>query len=560
MNMKKANSRPSSPSGPPPQPDFRVLFEAAPGLYLVLTPDFKIVAVSDAYLRATMTKRDEILGRGIFDIFPDNPNDPTATGVRNLTDSLERVVKRGASDTMAVQKYDIRRPEAEGGGFEVRYWSPINSPVMGANGAVTFIIHRVEDVTEYILLRSCGKEMETEISLREEEIGRRNRVEEELREAEERMRSMVDHVIDGVISIDERGTVESCNPAAERIFGYSASEIIGRNVNVLMPPPYHDEHDDYLANYRRSGEAKIIGIGREVVGLRKDGSTFPMELAVSTFYLGRTRHFTGMVRDISERKQAAAALQTNQERLSEMRSEVAHLDRLKSMGEMVAGIAHEIGQPLNAIKNFANACSNKLKNAAPQADDQLTSWLKQIDQAASIGSDVLKSLRRFARGKTTQRNKVDLNVVVDEAVEIMRFSCQQKRVVIDWQRHPESLFVEADGVQLHQILANLLQNAIDSMAGLPIAKRWIRISLSNDETHAIVKVIDNGPGIPADLGKSIFNPFVTTKLEGLGLGLSISKSLAEAHGGTLGFESSPETPTTFYLRLPFFDHEARDGT
>jgi len=323
MNKHQANSRSATSSEPSSQPDFRVLFESAPGLYLVLTPDFRIVAVSDAYLRATMTKREEILGRGIFDVFPDNPNDPTATGVRNLTDSLERVVKRGVSDTMAVQKYDIRRPE--GGGFEVRYWSPVNSPVFGGHGEVTFIIHRVEDVTEYVLLRSRGQAMETEISLREEEIDQRKRVEEELRAAEERMRSIVDHVIDGIITIDERGTIESCNPAAERIFGYSASEIHGQNVKVLMPPPYHGEHDGYLANYLRSGEAKIIGIGREVVGLRKDGSTFPMELAVSTFYLGRSRRFTGMVRDISERKQAEAALQKNEERFQELTTHIRNV-------------------------------------------------------------------------------------------------------------------------------------------------------------------------------------------------------------------------------------------
>jgi signal transduction histidine kinase len=170
-------------------PDFRVLFESAPGLYLVLTPDFKIVAASDAYLRATMTKREGVLGRGIFEVFPDNPDDPTATGVRNLGASLENVLRLRAADAMAVQKYDIRRPEAEGGGFEERYWSPVNSPVFGPGGEVAYVIHRVEDVTEFVrlkqrgaeqekltqALRSRGEQMESEIFLRAQEIQEANR-------------------------------------------------------------------------------------------------------------------------------------------------------------------------------------------------------------------------------------------------------------------------------------------------------------------------------------------------------------------------------------------------
>src|SRR3989449_6998501 len=131
-------------------PDFQVLFESAPGLYLVLTPALTIVAVSDAYLKATMTKREEILGRGLFEVFPDNPDDPAATGGRNLRAPLDRVLTHRVPDTMAVQKYDIRRPESEGGGFEERYWSPVNSPVLGADGMIAYIIHRHEDVTEVI--------------------------------------------------------------------------------------------------------------------------------------------------------------------------------------------------------------------------------------------------------------------------------------------------------------------------------------------------------------------------------------------------------------------------
>jgi signal transduction histidine kinase len=164
------------------QPDFRVLFEGAPGLYLVLTPDLKIVAVSDSYLRATMTQRVEILGRHLFDVFPDNPDDPAATGVANLRASLDRVREQRVADTMAVQKYDIRRPESEGGGFEERFWSPTNSPVLDEQGEVVYIIHRVEDVTEFVRLKAMGSEvrtrveqMEAEVYLRAQEVAAANR-------------------------------------------------------------------------------------------------------------------------------------------------------------------------------------------------------------------------------------------------------------------------------------------------------------------------------------------------------------------------------------------------
>jgi signal transduction histidine kinase/ActR/RegA family two-component response regulator len=187
----------------PSAPDFRALFEAAPGLYLVLAPDLTIVAASDAYLRATMTQRSDIIGRGIFDVFPDNPEDPAATGVSNLGASLQRVLRERQSDTMAVQKYDVRRPAAEGGGFEERYWSPVNSPVIGQDGEVAWIIHRVEDVTEFIRLRQRGSEqqretedlrqraemMEAEIFRRAQEIQESNRA---LRASEEKLRRLND--------------------------------------------------------------------------------------------------------------------------------------------------------------------------------------------------------------------------------------------------------------------------------------------------------------------------------------------------------------------------------
>jgi signal transduction histidine kinase len=175
------------------EPEFRALFEAAPGLYLVLDPDLRIVAVSDAYLNATMTRREEIMGRGIFDVFPDNPDDPEATGVRNLSASLDRVRKRRVADTMAVQKYDIQRPAAEGGGFEERFWSPKNTPVLDEQGELAYIIHRVEDVTEFVRLTERGTEQEAEIFLRAQELQRLNKEFESANRAKNEFLSGMSH-------------------------------------------------------------------------------------------------------------------------------------------------------------------------------------------------------------------------------------------------------------------------------------------------------------------------------------------------------------------------------
>jgi signal transduction histidine kinase/ActR/RegA family two-component response regulator len=182
------------PTPVPPTPDFRLLFESAPGLYLVLTSDFTILAVSEAYLRATMTRRDEIVGRGLFEVFPDNPDDPAATGTANLRSSLERVLAHRRPDAMAVQKYDIRRPESEGGSFEERHWSPVNSPVLGADGEIAYIIHRVEDVTEFVRLKQQGseqhrltEELRTHAGLMEAEIYRRA---QQIQEANRQLRDL----------------------------------------------------------------------------------------------------------------------------------------------------------------------------------------------------------------------------------------------------------------------------------------------------------------------------------------------------------------------------------
>jgi len=308
MSKQKATMQPTPSAASPGQPDFRVLFESGPGLYLVLTPDLKIAAVSDAYLRATLTKREEILGRGLFEVFPDNPNDPAATGVRNLNASLERVLRSRLPDTMPVQKYDIPLPDSQGGGFEERYWSPINAPIFGSDNEVAFLIHRVEDVTEFIRAKQHGRDqeqlaenqrlrverMEAEIFLREQE----------LRASEERFRLLVEGTKDyAIFMLDPEGKVVTWNPGAERAKGYRADEIIGRHFSCFYPEDEVRRGIPQRMLETANAEGRSEDIGWRV---RKDGSQFWADVVITALRdeAGRLKGFSKITRDITEQKQA----------------------------------------------------------------------------------------------------------------------------------------------------------------------------------------------------------------------------------------------------------------
>lgn len=239
-------------------PDFRRLFESSPGCYLVLSPDFTIVGVSDAYLRATMTKRDAIVGRPLFEVFPDNPDDPTADGEAKLRASLGRVISHRVPDRMDIQKYDIRRPESEGGAFEERHWSPVNSPVLGEDGGVEYIIPCVEDVTDLVRLRERGtKQDET--------------IQQLVVRSERRFAQLLDTAPDAIVVVGEKERIELVNEKAESLFGYSRSELIGRELELLVPERFRSGHSTYVTRFFANPMARPMGSGLELFGRRKDG-------------------------------------------------------------------------------------------------------------------------------------------------------------------------------------------------------------------------------------------------------------------------------------------------
>ncbi|HUR78734.1 MAG TPA: PAS domain S-box protein [Acidimicrobiales bacterium] len=299
--------------------DFRRLFQSAPDSYLVLSPELRIVAASDAYLTATMTKRDEILGRDLFEVFPDNQDERGATGVSNLRASLDRVLRDGAPDTMAVQKYDIRRPAAEGGGFEVRYWSPVNTPVFGEDGCLTYIIHCVEDVTGYVRLKQFEtdqKQLTAELTLRiESDIIQRA---QELQEANRQLRSVVDAAAEAFVGMDHSGRVTHWNPQAEATFGWTHDEAVGRTLaDTIIPARFREAHRAGLERFLATREPNILGQRIEVTACRRDGTELPVELAVWAVDNGADAiSFHAFIRDITRRTREDEARRLNEAQLA----------------------------------------------------------------------------------------------------------------------------------------------------------------------------------------------------------------------------------------------------
>jgi PAS domain S-box-containing protein len=362
-------------------------------------------------------------------------------------------------------------------------------------------------------------------------------------QAEERLRSIVNHVVDGIISIDERGVITTFNPAAERIFGYSADEVVGQNVRILMPEPYQGEHDSYIRNYLRTGQAKIIGIGRVVAGRRRDGQTFPMELAISVFRLGGERHFTGIVRDITERRRMEQELQ---QRLAEL----AENDRQKN--EFLAMLAHELRNPLAPLRNGLHLLetpdiSGQVRRSA------LDIMGRQLTQLIRLVDDLL-DVSRIIQGKIELRRQVvDVGNVIERAAETAQPGIDARRQTLHMEFPPQPLWVDVDPIRLAQVVANLLNNA----AKYSPDRSSIFVTVTVDGGHAVLSVRDQGVGIAPDVLPHVFDLFVQADASlsrtegGLGVGLTLVKRLVEMHGGQVSAASSgPGQGSEFTIRLP----------
>jgi PAS domain S-box-containing protein len=639
-------------------PDFRLLFQSAPGCYLVLRPDLTIVAVSDAYLCATMTKRDEILDRRLFDVFPDNPSDPEATGVANLCASLGRVLDHCRTDRMPVQKYDIRRPESEGGGFEERHWSPVNSPVIGENGNVAYIIHHVEDVTDIVRLKREGTEQERiiqELSVR----------------SEERYSQLLDAAPDAIVVVDDNGLIDLVNVQTERLFGYARSELIGQDLEVLIPVRFRQGHGSHLTRYFGNPGARAMGSGLELFGRRKDGTELPIEVSLSPL---RTEHgltVSAAIRDISDRKRMEAsakllgdrlasavdsiqdgfaifddkdrlalcnsvyrrlvggsqtgplvgqpheqileswlgdltfkdeeertrfraerlapreqvttfdvrtrdgrslrtmARQTPEggivqtiwdltddvrlsEELREARGAAEAASRAKS--EFLSSMSHELRTPLNAILGFAQLLQRDKKEPLSERHKERTDQiLKGGEHLLRLIDDILDLSRIEAGAVSISTEPVGVLEVLEEVRRILEPIAARQGIRVEVEVAPgERPLVAADRTRFGQILLNFGSNAIKY--NRPAGKLTFTVSTLRPGRVRIA-VRDTGMGIPAAKQDKIFQPFQragqeTGPIEGTGIGLVITKRLAQLMQGDVGFQSVAGEGSEFWVDMP----------
>lgn len=361
----------------------------------------------------------------------------------------------------------------------------------------------------------------------------------EAREAH--LESILATVPDAMIVIDEHGIIQSFSAAAERQFGWTAAEAVGRNVSMLMPNPYRDAHDGYLERYMTTGERRIIGIGRVVVGERKDGSTFPMELAVGEMVSHGRRFFTGFVRDLTER-------QTAERRMQDLQSELVHVGRLTALGEMASALAHELNQPLTASANYMKGCL-MLVDREPTDKARLKQMIgESVDQVLRAGQ-IIRRLREFVSKGEAERGIESLPTLLEEAGALAMVGAKERGVRLRFQIDRGVDMVLADKVQIQQVVLNLIRNAIEAMDEAP--RRDLVVGARPVDGDMVeVFVSDTGSGISPEVASQLFQPFMTTKQGGMGVGLSISRTIIESHGGRIWVEPNTGGGTIFRFTLP----------
>jgi len=356
-------------------------------------------------------------------------------------------------------------------------------------------------------------------------------------------KALLDAAVDAIIVIDQRGCIETFNSAAEVMFGFSAREVLDKNVSLLMPEPYQSEHDGYISNYLDTGNAKIIGIGREATGQRKNGSVFPIDLSVGKIPTDDQPKFVGIIRDATRRKRSEEEIHQTRERL-------AQFGRLSTLGEMAASLAHELNQPLAAIATYTQACQ-RLIESGKSDDDEILATLRKCDSQARRAGEVIRRLRQFVRKREAERQEMSCNDIIHDVAALAEVDARDNGIPLTIDIAQGLPKVMVDTVQIQQVILNLIRNGIDAMANMNHNNQGISISVSNSEDkQLIVAVTDHGSGITQEAENRIFQPFFTTKPSGMGLGLVICRSIIESHGGALGFTKNPSGGTTFYFTLP----------
>ncbi len=557
--------------------NFRLLFESAPGLYLVLLPDLTIHAVSDAYAEATMTKREDITGKHLFGVFPDNPNDGSADGVSNLRASLNYVLKNKAPHSMAVQKYDIRRPD---GSFEERYWSPHNKPVLNAKGAVIYIIHRVEDVTDFVRLqkeqqakdkvtddlRTQTHEMEIEIVKRAKEIQKLNaelekKVSDKTIELEEILKDISDYKFaldeSSIVAVtDQKGIIQHVNANFCKISKYSVDELIGQDHRIVNSGHHSKE---FIKNIWVTIANGKIWKG-ELKNKAKDGTIYWVDTTIVPFIneKGKPYKYLAIRADITQRKQAELELQRAKEELED-RVEArtleltAALEREKNLSEMktrfVSMASHEFRTPLSAILSSAS-----LIDQYPLTE-QKDKRQKHIDRIKSSVTNLTGILNDFLSLDKIEQGKVE---VVQEPFDLNDFAEDVREELNSYLKPGQSIKLTHKGekqiCQDKKILRNVLLNLLSNACKYSGEGKEINFNTEVSNKTVSIQVTDKGIGIPESEQKNLFEKFYraknATNIQGTGLGLNIVKRYVELLDGSIGFNSVLNEGTTFTVKFP----------
>ncbi len=380
------------------------------------------------------------------------------------------------------------------------------------------------------------------------DINQEKQIEDSLRRRESHLRSILDTVPDAMVVIDGSGRIQFFSTAAERLFGYSEQEAIGRNVSELMPEPDRSRHDTYIARYRSTGKRHIIGIGRIVTGKRRDGTTFPMHLSIGEMESGGEPYYTGFVRDLTEHQQTQA-------RLQELQSELVHVSRLSAMGEMASALAHELNQPLAAISNYMKGSRRLLAGSDDPNVQKIENAMDRAAEQALRAGQIIRRLRDFVSRGESEKRVESLSKLIEEAGALGLAGAREQSVQLRFNLNLEADQVLVDRVQIQQVLVNLFRNALEAMAQSPRRELIATNCRAADDMIEVV-VSDTGTGFHDDVKPNLFQTFFTTKETGMGVGLSISRSIIEAHGGRMWAEYYAAGGASFRFTLPAAANES----
>jgi two-component system sensor kinase FixL len=354
--------------------------------------------------------------------------------------------------------------------------------------------------------------------------------------------SILNSVPDAMVVTNESGTILAFSRAAEQLFGYTAAEMIGQQVNALMAGRDRTNHGNYIGNYLRTGNRQIIGKGRVVIAARADGTVFPIDLKIGEARIGEHFLFTAFIRDLTQQ-------QSSELRMQEMQSELVHFSRVSAVGTMASALAHELNQPLTAVANYLEASRDLLDSPDPEIKEVLRGALAEAATQAVRAGEIVRKLRSYlSRGEVDAR-PVSLGPLLADAVALTKTSRERADIPVSILLTDLADRVLADPIQVQQVVINLIRNAMDAMADRADAHIELRVSPAEDSSYVQIEVCDNGPGLSPEIKELIFKPFATTKSQGMGLGLSICQTIVEAHGGTIRAVASPQGGTCFRFTL-----------